>query len=74
MSENDESENINKIKRITADEEYKLEVNGYKCPDSYVTQFTPLEFEEVTFFSFFFSLLLLSFFLSSNSLHFLISS
>ena len=46
MSE--ENNEINEIKRITADEEYKLEVNGFKCPDSYVTQFTPLEFEEVT--------------------------
>jgi hypothetical protein len=34
-------------KRITADEEYELEVNGFRCPDEFVTFFTPLEFEEV---------------------------
>lgn len=35
------------MKRITADEEYTLEVNGFRCPDEFVTFFTPLEFEEV---------------------------
>ena len=35
------------VKRITADEEYELEVNGFRCPDEFVTFFTPLEFEEV---------------------------
>lgn len=27
--------------------EYKLEFNGFVCPSDFVTEFTPLEFEEV---------------------------
>ena len=29
------------------DSEYKLEFNGFVCPSDFVTEFTPLEFEEV---------------------------
>jgi uncharacterized membrane protein len=29
------------------DDEYKLEVNGFRCPEEFARQFTPLEFEEV---------------------------
>jgi hypothetical protein len=48
MSEQDDSEDGGPAK-ITADEDYKLEVNGFRCPDAFLTQFTPLEFEEVRF-------------------------
>jgi hypothetical protein len=34
------------------DEEYKLEINGFVCPQDYVAEFTPLEFEEVTWCSY----------------------
>lgn len=27
--------------------EYKLEFNGFVCPQDFVSEFTPLEFEEV---------------------------
>lgn len=37
------------VQRITADEEYELEINGFRCPDEFVTFFTPLEFEEVLY-------------------------
>jgi Ca2+-binding EF-hand superfamily protein len=40
-------ESYEEVKKITAQEEYKLEVNGFVCPDAYVNSFTPLEFEEV---------------------------
>ena len=30
-----------------ADAEYKLEFNGFVCPQDFVSEFTPLEFEEV---------------------------
>jgi hypothetical protein len=46
MSEQGDSEGGGPAK-ITADDEYKLEVNGFRCPDAFLTQFTPLEFEEV---------------------------
>ena len=47
MSEQDGSGGGEGFVKVTADEEYKLEVNGFRCPDAFLTHFTPLEFEEV---------------------------
>jgi hypothetical protein len=52
VSKSDEMSEIEISETATSkaidEEEYKLEVNGYRCPEEYARQFTPLEFEEVT--------------------------
>jgi hypothetical protein len=32
---------------ITATEDYELVIDGFRCPDEYLAEFTPLDFEEV---------------------------
>ena len=33
--------------KVTASREIELEIDGHRCPDQYVNDFTPLEFEEI---------------------------
>lgn len=42
----DDDPSASTVKQIAMDE-YVLEVDGFVCPEALVTQFTPLEFEEV---------------------------
>ena len=44
--DDDDDPSASTVKQIVMDE-YVLEVDGFVCPDALVTQFTPLEFEEV---------------------------
>ena len=44
--DDDDDPSESTVKQIVMDE-YVLEVDGFKCPEALVTQFTPLEFEEV---------------------------
>ena len=32
---------------ITATEDYELVIDGFRCPDEWLSEFTPLDFEEV---------------------------
>jgi hypothetical protein len=32
---------------ITATEDYELVIDGFSCPEEYLAEFTPLDFEEV---------------------------
>lgn len=34
---------------VTASEDYELVIDGFRCPDEYLAEFTPLDFEEVCY-------------------------
>lgn len=38
---------------ISATEDYELVIDGYRCPEEYLAEFTPLDFEEVCYFTFY---------------------
>jgi hypothetical protein len=43
----DEEDNSPDNNVITATEDYELVIEGFRCPDEYLAEFTPLDFEEV---------------------------